>query len=76
VVQRSLIGHLGPVVGIALASLVFAAVHLSVIEFAPLAAVGLGLGVLYWKTDRLLPAIIAHMAFNMITLINLLVATR
>lgn len=76
VVQRWLVDTAGPVVGITVASVIFGAVHLSLIEFAPLATVGAVLGYLYWRTGRLLPAIVAHTTFNMITLVNLLVASR
>ncbi len=76
IVQRWLVDTIGPVLGIAIASIIFGAVHLSLIEFAPLAVVGAVLGYLYWRTGRLLPAIIAHTTFNMITLVNLLVASR
>lgn len=76
VVQRALVERLGPLLGIGIASLIFGAVHLSLIEFAPLAAVGAVLGIVYWRTERLLPAIIGHMTFNMFTLVNLVAATR
>lgn len=76
IVQESLVGSLGPVLGIGLASVIFGAVHLSLIEFAPLAVVGAGLGYVFWRTGRLLPAIIAHATFNLFTLVNLLVASR
>ncbi len=76
VVQRWLVETAGPAIGITIASVIFGAVHLSLIEFAPLATVGAVLGYLYWRTGRLLPAIIAHTTFNMITLVNLLVASR
>jgi membrane protease YdiL (CAAX protease family) len=75
-VQTWLVDRLGPVVGIGISSLIFGAVHLSLIELAPLTAVGVVLGVLYWKTGRLLPAIIAHMTFNLFTLVNLLAAAQ
>lgn len=76
IVQQSLVRSLGPVIGIGLASLIFGAVHLSLVEFAPLVAVGAGLGYLFWRTGRLLPAIIAHATFNLFTLVNLLAASR
>lgn len=75
-VQRWLVDAVGPVLGIGVASVIFGAVHLSLIEFVPLTVVGVVLGILYWKTGRLLPAIIAHTTFNMFTLVNLLVASR
>jgi len=76
VVQRWLVDAVGPVLGIGIASVIFGAVHLSLIEFVPLTVVGVILGILFWKTGRLLPAVIAHMTFNMFTLVNLLVASR
>lgn len=76
VVQRSLVSRLGPLLGITIASLIFGAVHFRLVELAPLAAVGAGLGFLYWKTGRLLPAVMGHVTFNMLTLVNLIIATR
>jgi len=76
IVQRWLVDTVGPVLGITLASVIFGAVHLSLIEFAPLAVVGAVLGYLFWKTGRLLPAIVAHSTFNLITLVNLVTASR
>ncbi len=75
-VQTWFVDRLGPVVGIGISSLIFGAVHLSLIELAPLTVVGMVLGLLYWKTGRLLPAIIAHMTFNLFTLVNLLAAAQ
>lgn len=76
IVQRWLVGAVGPVVGIGVASIIFGAVHLSLIEFVPLTVVGVVLGIVFWKTGRLLPAVIAHTTFNMFTLVNLLAASR
>ncbi len=75
VLQGALVERMGPVLGIGLTSVIFGAVHLSAIEFAPLAVAGLGFGVLAWKRDRLLPAIVAHMAFNTFTLVLLFAST-
>ena len=76
VLQGALVEKFGPVVGITLASIVFGAVHMSLIEFAPLAIAGAGFGFLAWKFDRLLPAIVAHMSFNMFTLTILLASAQ
>ena len=73
-VQPALIRLTNPTIGIGLASLIFGAVHFSVVELIPLSVVGLVLGLLAHQTGRLLPAIIAHMAFNSFTLAILLIA--
>ncbi len=74
VIQRSLVERFGPWVGIGVASLLFGAVHFSWADMAPLTVVGAGFGLLAHKYGRLLPAIIAHMAFNTVTLVALLSA--
>lgn len=71
IVQSALTERIGwP--GVLIASVIFGAVHLSVIEFFPLAVAGLGFGLLAYGTGRLLPAIVAHMAFNGYVLVLLL----
>jgi len=72
IIQRALIDRLGGVAGWLLASIIFGAVHLSLIEFFPLTVAGLGFGWLAWRTGRLLPAIIAHVTFNSFTVAVLL----
>ncbi len=74
VVQRSLVDRFGPVAGITSASLLFGAVHFSWVNLAPLTVVGAGFGMLAHKYGRLLPAIVAHMTFNAVTVIALLTA--
>jgi membrane protease YdiL (CAAX protease family) len=49
-------------------AIVFGAVHLSPIHFLPLALLGVALGWLYERSQSLLAPIIAHAAFNAITL--------
>ena len=73
ILQRSLVDRFGPVIGIGIASLVFGAVHFSWAELLPLTVVGAGFGILAHRYGRLLPAIIAHMMFNSMVLIILLV---
>lgn len=74
VVQRSLVERFGPWVGIGIASLLFGAVHFSWVNLAPLTVVGAGFGWLAHKYGRLLPAIVAHMTFNAVTIVALLAA--
>lgn len=67
IVQGALVERLGwP--GVVIASAIFGAVHLNMIEFFPLTVAGLAFGLLAYGTGRLLPAIVAHMAFNGFTL--------
>ncbi len=73
-VQPALIRLTNPTIGIGLASVIFGAVHFSVVELIPLSVVGLVLGILAHRTGRLLPAIVAHMTFNSFTLAILLLA--
>lgn len=61
-----------PVVAIAVAAVVFAMLHLQGLQFVGLALFGAAAGVLVWRTGRLGPAIIAHVAFNATTVIGLL----
>lgn len=75
IIQGALVEKLGDIPGLVLASIIFGAVHFSWIEFIPLAVAGLGFGLLALKTGRLLPAIIAHMAFNAFTLVFLFATT-
>jgi membrane protease YdiL (CAAX protease family) len=75
IIQGSLVRRFGPIIGIGVASLVFGAVHLSLIELAPLTVAGLGFGIIAWRSGRLLPAVIAHMTFNAFTLVLLFVST-
>lgn len=72
IIQGSLVEKIGDIPGLLVASLIFGAVHIRLIEIFPLAVAGLGFGLLVHFTGRLLPAIIAHMAFNTFTLIVLL----
>lgn len=67
IVQGALVERFGWV-GVLIASAIFGAVHLSVIEFFPLTVAGLAFGLLAYGTGRLLPAIVAHMTFNAFTL--------
>ncbi|MFZ2058084.1 MAG: CPBP family intramembrane glutamic endopeptidase [Acidimicrobiales bacterium] len=67
--------RLGPAVSIVVTALVFALVHFEALQFLGLAGFGVVLGWLAWRTGRLGPSIVAHMAFNTVTIIAI-VATR
>lgn len=57
---------------LALSSAAFALTHFQLLQFLPLAAAGAVFGYLVIRTDRLGPAIVAHMAFNLSTVVVLL----
>lgn len=74
-VQPALIRATNVPIGIGVASLIFGAVHFSLVELLPLSVVGLVFGILAHRTGRLMPAIIAHMTFNAFTLTAILATT-
>ncbi|WP_025781811.1 CPBP family intramembrane glutamic endopeptidase [Candidatus Synechococcus spongiarum] len=61
----------GAGVGVLLSSLLFAAAHLSLVEFVPLLILGLGLGWLRLSSGRLSACVLMHAAWNGYTLANL-----
>jgi membrane protease YdiL (CAAX protease family) len=74
-VQRSLIRRFGPGWGIAGASVLFGAAHLQLLQFPALTLAGALFGVLAYRADRLGPAIVAHVMFNMAAVVTLLVGS-
>ena len=62
--QTGLVKHAGTAVGVVLTAAIFAAVHLSPVEFPGLFVFALLLGVLRQRSGTLGAPIIAHMAFN------------
>lgn len=73
-VQPALIRRTNVPVGIVVSSVIFGAIHFSLVDFIPLSVVGLVFGVLAHRTGRLLPAVVAHVTFNLFTLVALLIA--
>ena len=65
--------RLAPAISIILTALVFALVHFEALQFLGLAGFGLVLGYLAWRTGRLGPSIVAHMAFNTVTIVAIVV---
>jgi uncharacterized protein len=49
-------------------SVLFAVSHLNLQALLPILVIGLGLGLLYWRTTSLVPSIIAHMLNNAVAL--------
>ena len=62
----------GAGVGVLLSSLLFAAAHLSLVEFFPLLTLGLGLGWLRLKSGRLSACVLMHATWNGYTFANLM----
>ncbi len=63
------LGALGAVVA---SAAVFALAHLSLGELVPLFVLGVGLGLLRWRTGRLAPGVFMHGFWNALTFINLI----
>ncbi|MGO9559149.1 MAG: lysostaphin resistance A-like protein [Acidimicrobiales bacterium] len=66
---RPLGSRLGPALSIVLTGLFFGLVHFEALQFLGLAGFGMVLGLLAWRSGRLGPSIVAHMAFNATTVI-------
>jgi membrane protease YdiL (CAAX protease family) len=70
-VFRSIENRLGTRPGIVLSGLVFGASHFQLLQLPGLAVFGMILAYLTHRTGRLAPAIFAHVAFNMLTVVFL-----
>jgi membrane protease YdiL (CAAX protease family) len=68
---RSFQDRLPPATSIALAAIIFAAVHISPIHFVPLLALGAFFGLLTVVTDSIYPAMLGHALFNSVSIIAL-----
>ncbi|HEV2360945.1 MAG TPA: CPBP family intramembrane glutamic endopeptidase [Acidimicrobiales bacterium] len=62
---------LGPGVAIGITAVVFGLVHFEALQFLGLAGFGAVLCLLAWRTGRLGPGIVAHSAFNFVTILTL-----
>ncbi|MBT8400499.1 MAG: CPBP family intramembrane metalloprotease [Rhodothermia bacterium] len=68
-VQRQAERSMGVTWGIVFTGLVFGAYHLQITKFLPLAALGIFLGYLTWRTGSLIPAMVVHLANNAIAIL-------
>jgi uncharacterized protein len=68
---RALDRRLGPIAAIPISAVAFALAHENLITLPGLTAFGLVLGILAYRTGRLGPGIVAHMAFNALTVLTL-----
>lgn len=71
--QRSLARRFGPGVAVVGTAVIFAASHLQLLQFPALLLAGLVFGILAQRSGRLGSAIAAHMVFNMVTVVSLVV---
>jgi len=71
-VQGALQDGLGPAVAVPVASVIFAASHLQLVQAPALVLVGVAHGLLMWRTGRLGAALWSHLAFNAVTVVVLL----
>ena len=71
-VLPTMVRSYGAGVGVLLSSLLFAAAHLSLVEFFPLLILGLGLGWLRLRGGRLSACVLMHATWNGYTLANLM----
>lgn len=70
--QPRLVDRFGVVGGIGLTSVLFAASHIQLLQFPALVIIGAAVGWLAHRTGRVGPAIIAHVGFNLVTVVVLL----
>ena len=64
--------RLGGTAAVMISAAVFALAHLSLGELMPLFVLGVGLGLLRWRSGRLASSVIAHALWNGLTFANLL----
>jgi membrane protease YdiL (CAAX protease family) len=75
-VLRSLERRLGQWPAVVLTGVIFGASHFEPLQFVGLAVFGAVLSVLVLRSGRLGPAIVAHMVFNLLAVVNMLAAGR
>jgi membrane protease YdiL (CAAX protease family) len=68
-IQRSLVARIGPVAGIAIASLIFGALHIDPIHALFAAPLGLYLGLICWISGGIRASIVCHIANNLTALL-------
>ncbi|MEB3258238.1 MAG: type II CAAX endopeptidase family protein [Cyanobacteriota bacterium] len=68
--------HMGGLAAVGISALLFALAHLSLGELVPLSVLGMGLGLLRWRSGRLGAAVCLHALWNGLTFLNLLLLAR
>jgi membrane protease YdiL (CAAX protease family) len=73
-VQTRMVRSLGPLVGVTLASALFAMFHLDLVHVIAVFPLGLFLGWLAWQSDSIFPAMLGHFVNNAISVVAVVVA--
>jgi CAAX protease family protein len=73
--QRSLLRRVAPALAVVISAFVFGLTHFQLLQFPALVAFGLILGYLALRTGRLGMSIVAHMAFNAVTVVALVLSS-
>lgn len=73
-VQSRLTRVFPPVLGILFSSIVFAAFHMDPVHVIAVVPLGLFLGWLTWQSGSLFPAILAHFANNLVSVLGIIIA--
>ena len=73
-VQSRLTRVFPPVLGILFSSIVFAAFHMDPVHVIAVVPLGLFLGWLTWQSGSLFPAILAHFANNLVSVVATIIA--
>lgn len=73
-IQRRLTRSLGPVLGVGIASFLFAAFHLDLVHVIAVFPLGLFLGWVSWQSGSLFPAMLGHFVNNVISVVGIVVA--
>ncbi len=67
---RALLGRVRAPIAVVVSALLFGLAHFQTTQFAGLAAFGIVLGTLAWRTGRLAPGMGAHAAFNAVAVLS------
>ncbi len=73
-IQTRLTRTLGPILGIGIASFLFAAFHLDLVHVVAVFPLGVFLGWVAWQSGSLFPAMIGHFVNNVISVVGVVVA--
>ena len=73
-IQTRLAKSFGPILGVGIASLLFAAFHLDLVHVVAVFPLGLFLGWVSWQSGSLFPAILGHFVNNVISVVGVVLA--
>jgi membrane protease YdiL (CAAX protease family) len=73
-IQTRMTQSLGPILGVGIASFLFAAFHLDIVHVVAVFPLGLFLGWVTWQSGSLFPAMLGHFTNNVISVVGVVVA--